>query len=380
MGCASSVSGRPLAVSPASGIPVGNSITGTVKEWSDSKLNFALQHMQSAVETAKTGKLLKATPIPKAMPVEWESWQFDIFGVDHADLPSLAYTVLTSHPELSAPPSKIDKNKLWRFVNEIAVKHSFARPFHSFRHGCDVLLAVSGLLRKVRSDKPMGLDDPILVGGLLVGALVHDTNHPGCMNTYLIATKHPLAAESETAVLERHHLQMALTLIERPELNFLCKLSDEDRAKFLSAIKETVLATDVTTTMPKAKEFSALVADGQAPDPSQITTLIIKAADISNPTRPIAVYEKWVEGVMAEFFAQGDAEKAKGLPVSMNCDRDTVVVSKCQVSARAMISRPPKPAHSSRNHAGHRPLPQPFSLFLLPSTFPMLPDALLDLR
>ena len=27
------------------------------------------------------------------------------------------------------------------------------------------------------------------------------------MNSYLIATKHPLAAESQAAVLERHHAQ-----------------------------------------------------------------------------------------------------------------------------------------------------------------------------
>ena len=34
---------------------------------------------------------------------------------------------------------------------------------------------------------------------------------------------------------------------------------------------------------------------------------------------------------MAEFFRQGDAEKGRGLPFSMNCDRETVKVNGCQV-------------------------------------------------
>lgn len=59
--------------------------------------------------------------------------------------------------------------------------------------------------------------------------------------------------------------------------------------------------------------------------------MIIKAADISNPARPLAVYEKWIERVMTEFSTQGDAERAAGLPISMNCDRLTVSTSKCQV-------------------------------------------------
>jgi len=34
---------------------------------------------------------------------------------------------------------------------------------------------------------------------------------------------------------------------------------------------------------------------------------------------------------MQEFFAQGDAEREKGMTISMNCDRSSVVVAKAQV-------------------------------------------------
>ena len=329
MGCAVSVTGNA-----APRVAVNEeSFTGKsgLQVWTAERLESALRVMPLALERAKNGELIMPTPVPEPITKEWESWDFDIFTVAHGELPRLAFTVLTSHPEMSAPSSNIDRDKLWRFVNEVAARHTAARPFHSFRHGCDVLLGVSALLRFVRRDHTFG-DNPLAIGGLLVGALVHDTNHPGCMNGFLIATEHALAAGTQTAILETHHAQMALALLERPELDFLSALPPEDRSQFVASVREVVMATDVTTTIPRAKEFESLLANGQEPSQEQVIKLLIKAADISNPTRPFPVYEKWVGGVMAEFFAQGDAEKARGLPISMNCDRETVVTSKCQVS------------------------------------------------
>ena len=43
---------------------------------------------------------------------------------------------------------------------------------------------------------------------------------------------------------------------------------------------------------------------------------------------------------MAEFFSQGDCERALGLPISMNCDRETVVVAKCQVGFISFLVKP----------------------------------------
>ena len=68
--------------------------------------------------------------------------------------------------------------------------------------------------------------------------------------------------------------------------------------------------------------------------------LIIKAADISNPARPLPIYEKWIEGVMQEFFTQGDLEKAKGMQISMNCNRDVDKVPKAQVGFISFLVAP----------------------------------------
>ena len=84
----------------------------------------------------------------------------------------------------------------------------------------------------------------------------------------------------------------ALILLDRPELDFLCKLNPADRTRFVDFIREMVIATDVTTTMPKAKEFTAKVAAGETPTPQEVMTILIKAADISNPSRSPAVYKR----------------------------------------------------------------------------------------
>jgi hypothetical protein len=43
---------------------------------------------------------------------------------------------------------------------------------------------------------------------------------------------------------------------------------------------------------------------------------------------------------MHEFFGQGDSEKRLNLPLSMNCDRDTVSTPTCQLGFGAFIIKP----------------------------------------
>ena len=143
--------------------------------------------------------------------------------------------------------------------------------------------------------------------------------------------------------VDTNGLTEVLTFDERtPKLTGrLDRTAEENRSAAASQLMiGLVLATDVTTHIPFMKDFNASVASGTPVGAEKATQLCLKAADISNPTRPIGVYETWVEGVMAEFFAQGDAEKALGLPVSMNCDRDTVDVNKCQVGFISFIVGP----------------------------------------
>merc|ERR1719159_2202175 len=55
-----------------------------------------------------------------------------------------------------------------------------------------------------------------------------------------------------------------------------------------------------------------------------VLNLIIHSADVSNPCKPWKACSKWAFRVLEEFFAQGDQEKALGIPVQMLNDREKV--------------------------------------------------------
>ena len=63
-----------------------------------------------------------------------------------------------------------------------------------------------------------------------------------------------------------------------------------------------------------------------------LLAVLLHCADISNAIKPLRLAEAWAGRVVAEFLAQGDAERARGLPPSPMCDRATVSAPGSQVS------------------------------------------------
>ena len=70
-----------------------------------------------------------------------------------------------------------------------------------------------------------------------------------------------------------------------------------------------------------------------------LASFVLHVADISNPGREWETCERWAGLVMHEFFSQGDLEKKLGLPVSMNCDRDKVLVPFAQIGFGKFVIR-----------------------------------------
>merc|ERR1719323_1730316 len=55
-----------------------------------------------------------------------------------------------------------------------------------------------------------------------------------------------------------------------------------------------------------------------------ILNALLHSADIGNPTKPWELCKRYAYLCLDEFFAQGDLEKAAGIPVQMLNDRDKV--------------------------------------------------------
>ncbi len=65
--------------------------------------------------------------------------------------------------------------------------------------------------------------------------------------------------------------------------------------------------------------------------PQQVLQNMVHCADLSNPTKPLDIYRRWVSLIMEEFFQQGDREREQGLDVSPMCDRQNATIEKSQV-------------------------------------------------
>lgn len=80
-----------------------------------------------------------------------------------------------------------------------------------------------------------------------------------------------------------------------------------------------------------ADAIARLRAGGNSADSRQyVANLLLHCADVSNPTKPKRLQDRWAECVTAEFWEQGDREVALGLPVSPGFDRRTTSLAMSQ--------------------------------------------------
>jgi hypothetical protein len=197
--------------------------------------------------------------------------------------------------------------------------------------------------------------EAINIFGALVASLLHDFKHPGKNNNYLKNSKDDLAlVYNDKAILENMHVSEAFKVIRKAETNILQGMTQEEyqQARFL--IIELVLSTDMTEHFNHIKVMQTEVLphfgdggeDGKQSAAAldqmhlEIMKMAVHAADTSNCAKDLAISCNWTDRLLAEFFAQGDAEKAQGLPVSALCDRDKVLKADSQIGFITAIISP----------------------------------------
>uniref|UniRef100_A0A3P8NRV6 Phosphodiesterase n=1 Tax=Astatotilapia calliptera TaxID=8154 RepID=A0A3P8NRV6_ASTCA len=187
-----------------------------------------------------------------------------------------------------------------------------------------------------------GLIPALELMALYVAAAMHDYDHPGRTNAFLVATSAPQAVlYNDRSVLENHHAAAAWNLfLSQPEYNFLVNLDHVEFKRFRFLVIEAILATDLKKHFDFLAEFNAKVGD----DPSTgidwsnendrllVCQMCIKLADINGPLKCKELHLQWTEGIVNEFYEQGDEESSLGLPVSPFMDRAAPQLAKLQES------------------------------------------------
>uniref|UniRef100_A0A669FCW1 Phosphodiesterase n=1 Tax=Oreochromis niloticus TaxID=8128 RepID=A0A669FCW1_ORENI len=187
-----------------------------------------------------------------------------------------------------------------------------------------------------------GLIPALELMALYVAAAMHDYDHPGRTNAFLVATSAPQAVlYNDRSVLENHHAAAAWNLfLSQPEYNFLVNLDHVEFKRFRFLVIEAILATDLKKHFDFLAEFNAKVGD----DPSTgidwsnendrllVCQMCIKLADINGPLKCKELHLQWTEGIVNEFYEQGDEESSLGLPISPFMDRAAPQLAKLQES------------------------------------------------
>jgi hypothetical protein len=169
---------------------------------------------------------------------------------------------------------------------------------------------------------------------LIIASAIHDLDHPGINNNFLVQLQHPLAIMyNDLAVLESHHVARAFEISKMSGLNIFETMSGEQFRQCRKMIISIVLATDLAQHFQFISKFKGKTSSGSLKleddsDRHLVMEMAIKCGDLGNPVKTFTQAKLWTNLVMEEFFRQGDKEKMVGLPVSKFMDRNDTNISK----------------------------------------------------
>ena len=181
---------------------------------------------------------------------------------------------------------------------------------------------------------------------VFIACLVHDFEHPGYSNQFVIRTKHPLAIRySDRSVLENHHLAAAFqVMLTHQKCNIIENLDLDIQKEIRRLVIESVLNTDQSKHFGLLTELKTKLGNNfptdSIEDRSLILTISLKTADGFKVIRERGVFFKWMENMFEEFFKQGDMEKVLELPISKFMDRENTNKEKAYSNYISVVCKP----------------------------------------
>ncbi|XP_063230404.1 3',5'-cyclic-AMP phosphodiesterase 4C-like [Bacillus rossius redtenbacheri] len=276
------------------------------------------------------------------------TWDFEIFQLEElSEQRPLVHMGLRLFRHFgTAATLACDEATLRNWLVLIESGYHRSNPYHNSTHAADVM---QGIAFFVAAEKLSAILDPLAQAACLVAAACHDVDHPGKNTAFLCHSEHPLAyLYNDTSVLEMHHASVSFHLtLSDPQVNIFKGLSRDHFKTLRGYIIDMILATEMSkhfdivqnfdSTIFRAESSMNLQADEvtglYSPETvAHIRRMMIKCADVSNPTKPVHICTEWALRISEEYFAQTDEEKARNLPVVMPLfDRETCPIPKGQI-------------------------------------------------
>ncbi|XP_015221144.1 3',5'-cyclic-AMP phosphodiesterase 4C isoform X2 [Lepisosteus oculatus] len=278
-------------------------------------------------------------------------WGLDIFKIaeysGNRPLTVMMYTIFQERELLKS--FKIPADTFITFMMTLEDHYHADVAYHNNIHAADVVQSTHVLL-STPALEAVFTDLEILAA--LFASAIHDVDHPGVSNQFLINTNSELALMyNDSSVLENHHLAVGFKLLQEENCDIFQNLSKKQRQSLRKMVIDMVLATDMSKHMnlladlktmvetKKVTSLGVLLLDNYS-DRIQVLQNMVHCADLSNPTKPLELYRQWTDRIMVEFFTQGDRERDKGMEISPMCDKHNASIEKSQVGFIDYIVHP----------------------------------------
>merc|ERR1711936_219494 len=280
-----------------------------------------------------------------------EKWGVDMFKIaeitEKKTLTCITYTIFQERDLIKT--FKIPGKVFLNFLRTLEDHYLQDVPYHNSVHAADVTQSTHVLLNSTSLESVF---THLEIFAALFASCIHDVDHPGVTNQYLINTSSELALmyNDETA-LENNPLAVAFKLLQNPECDIFVNLTRKQKQTLRKMVIDMVLATDMSKHMSLLADLKTMVETKKVAgsgvllldnytDRIQVLQNMVHCADLSNPTKPLDLYNNWVERIMEEFFQQGDRERESGLDISPMCDRYNATIEKSQVGFIDYIVHP----------------------------------------
>ncbi|XP_054719145.1 probable 3',5'-cyclic phosphodiesterase pde-5 [Uloborus diversus] len=204
----------------------------------------------------------------------------------------------------------LDEDALIRFT--LTVRKNYRRvPYHNWDHGFCVANSAFALIKR------SGVFKPLEELALFVACLCHDLDHRGKTNQFLVNSASPLAAIYSTSVLEHHHFNMTVSILQQDGHNIFRNLSSVEYKKVLNNIKMCILSTDLALFFPNKAKLTKIIQNNQFDWGSTehrhlVQAITMTACDLCASAKSWEEQKHIIKVIFEEFYDQGDIEKAQG--------------------------------------------------------------------
>ncbi|XP_068175931.1 3',5'-cyclic-AMP phosphodiesterase 4C-like isoform X2 [Antennarius striatus] len=278
-------------------------------------------------------------------------WGLDIFKIaefsGNRPLTVIMFSVFQERDLLKT--FKIPNDTFVTFMMTLEDHYHADVAYHNNIHAADVVQSTHVLLSTPALE---AVFTDLEIMAALFASAIHDVDHPGVTNQFLINTSSELALMyNDASVLENHHLAVGFKLLQEENCDIFQNLSKKQRDSLRKMVIDMVLATDMSKHMnfladmktmvetKKVTSLGVLLLDNYS-DRIQVLQNMVHCADLSNPTKPLELYKRWTDRIMVEFFTQGDRERDKGMEISPMCDKHNASIEKTQVGFIDYIVHP----------------------------------------